>query len=128
MPGRNRERIAEHHRRRFDRLLRRALRRLPPTIWQYLDNVGILTADAPTAQQRAVAGTGPDDDLLGLYEGVPIPHRTSYTMVLPDRITLFRRALEARFRDDDALEEEIRRTLIHEIAHHRGFEEGELPF
>lgn len=123
-----RERIAEHHRRRFRRLVDRAVRRLPPEVWRYLDNVAILAADVPTPEQRAVSGLGPDDDLLGLYEGVPMTERGSYSMALPDRITLFRLALESRFRDDSTLEEEIRRTLIHEIAHHWGFEEGQLPF
>lgn len=128
MGRRHRERIEEHHRRRFERLLGRALRRLPPRIWSFLDNVAIMTADAPTSEQRGVSGLGAEEELFGLYEGIPLPQRLTYNLVLPDRITIFRRALEARYHDDDALEEEIRRTLIHEIAHHWGFDEGQLPF
>lgn len=128
MRRRNREQIEERHRRRFGRLVQRAVKRLPPSVWNHLENVAILLADTPTSEQRAAANLAPDEDLFGLYEGVPLPQRQSYSLVLPDRITLFRGALEARFRADDDLEEEIRRTIIHEIAHHWGFEEGQLPF
>jgi predicted Zn-dependent protease with MMP-like domain len=106
-----------------------ALRRLPPGLGRFLDNVAILTEDYPTPDQRASAGIGPDESLLGLYEGIPVTQRSaSYSMVIPDRITLFRRAIEATCQTDAELVEEIRKTIVHEVAHHCGFEEEQLPF
>jgi predicted Zn-dependent protease with MMP-like domain len=129
MRRRHLARIDDHHRRRFERLVRVAMRRLPRGLGRFLDNVAILTADAPTPEQRATAGIGPDESLLGLYEGIPVTQRsTSYSMVIPDRITLFRRAIEAACQTDAELVEEIRKTIIHEVAHHCGFEEEQLPF
>ncbi len=111
-------------RQRFARLVDRAVRRLPPEVWCYLENVAILIADEPTPEQRAAAG---GRDLFGLYEGVPRPQRDGqYTMVLPDRITLFRRPLEAACRSERELLLEIQRTIVHEIAHHVGLSEEEI--
>jgi predicted Zn-dependent protease with MMP-like domain len=122
-----RPRLEEHHRRRFERLVELAMRRLPPEIASYLDNVAILIADEPTAEQLGRAESGEDDVLFGLYEGVPLTERSYlYAPVLPDRITLFRRTFEQECAGEAELLEEIRRTILHEIGHHAGFGEDRL--
>ena len=70
----------------------------------------------------------PDDpDLYGLYEGLPLPERTGQdTGMLPDRIAIFRRPLEQDFPDPAELEQEIRITVLHELAHYFGFDEDRL--
>jgi predicted Zn-dependent protease with MMP-like domain len=100
---------------------------LPVDFARYLDNVAILVADAPSSEQRRASGLADDDVLFGLYEGVPITERsTAYGSVLPDRITLFRRAFETACDGEAATIEEIRRTIIHEVGHHVGFGEERL--
>ncbi len=129
MRGEHRARVEEHHRRRFERLVRQALRRLPRGFARFLDNVAILIADEPTAEQRAAGGLGPGETLFGLYEGIPRPARGLLDPpVLPDRITIFRRPIERACQSEGEIVEEIRRTIIHEVAHHWGFEEEDLPF
>jgi predicted Zn-dependent protease with MMP-like domain len=124
---RDRSRIANAHRRRFERLLGVAIRHLPADFTRYLDNVAILVADAPSRHQREASGLADDEVLFGLYEGVPLTQRsTAYGSVLPDRITLFRRAFEATCDGEAAIIEEIRRTILHEVGHHVGFGEDRL--
>ncbi len=103
------------------------MRRLPPDFARFLDNVAILALDEPSPAQRASARLGPGETLFGLYEGIPRTQRTSaYGMALPDRISLFRKPLEAACASEAELIDQIRRTIIHEVAHHAGYEEEQL--
>lgn len=71
--------------------------------------------------------SGGYEDLLGLYEGIPLTQRdTGYHAVLPDRITLFKHNIEQAAGDKDQVAEVIRRTVLHEIAHHFGIEDHRL--
>ena len=68
-----------------------------------------------------------DPDLYGLYLGIPLPERHDYAGVLPDKIAIYRLPLEAEFgHDRELLEDEIRVTVLHEIAHHFGIDEDRL--
>lgn len=106
-------------RKEFDKLVREALRSLPKRFRDKLENIDVCVEE------------GSDDrDTLGLYEGVPLNERThEYGMglVMPDKITLFKRAIEdecRRTKKDPR--EEIRDTVRHEIAHHFGMTDEEL--
>jgi predicted Zn-dependent protease with MMP-like domain len=115
------------HRHRFDRLVQRAIRSLPPRFAVRLENVAIVVADEATPTQRRAAGLRADEDLYGLYEGVPQPQRSAgYGMVLPDKITLFQRAIEADCRSEQEIARQVRHTLIHELAHHFGIDDARL--
>ena len=71
-------------------------------------------------------GRGPRG-LLGLYQGVPLTSRTSqYAGVLPDHITIYRRAICAICRTEQEVAEQVRRTVIHEVAHHFGIDDDRL--
>ncbi len=114
-------------RRRFNILVGRALRRLPGPIRDRLSNVAIIVEEEPTAEQLAEAGLSPGDTLYGLYTGIPLTERTSaYGMVLPDRITIFRRPLLELCSTEAELMEEVRHTVLHEIGHHFGLSEQDL--
>ena len=68
-----------------------------------------------------------DPDIFGLYLGIPLPDRHDYAGVLPDKIAIYRRPLEEEFGDDpDLLVNEIRITVVHEIAHHFGIDDDRL--
>ena len=109
----------------FYALVERALEELPPELAELLDNVAIVVDDWPEYSTPLVSDN-PEDTLYGLYEGVPLTQRgAGYYGTLPDRITIFRGPLERDFSREE-LEEQIRITVVHEIAHHFGFDEARL--
>ena len=111
----------------FEALVIEALESLPQEILDYLDNIAITIADWPTPEELARANVPPGGTLFGLYEGVPLTERTShYGLVPPDKITIFRGPLLAHYRDPRELREQIRRTVVHEIAHHFGMGEEQI--
>lgn len=112
---------------RFEALVRLAVRELPADIRRRLDNLAIVVADWPTPEQLARGGMNHRRDLLGLYEGIPLGQRGSgYTMVPPDRITVFRRPVEMLCTTDEEVVDMVRRVVLHEIGHHLGFSEEQL--
>jgi predicted Zn-dependent protease with MMP-like domain len=114
-------------RRRFFGLVRRALADLPSPYRDWLENVDVVVERRPGRQQLREAGVGAHDVLFGLYEGVPLTERTSgYGMVLPDKITIFQEPLEQEFSSDAELVAEVRRTVLHELAHHFGIDDDQL--
>ncbi|MCL6647042.1 MAG: metallopeptidase family protein [Chloroflexi bacterium] len=114
-------------RRRFERLVARAVRDLPPRIRERLDNVEIVIADWPTREDLAAAGLDEGETLFGLYQGIPLTGRTtSYGFALPDKITIFQGPIEEACRSDWAIRQEVQRTVLHELAHHLGFSDDDL--
>lgn len=111
---------------RFERLVERALAGIPAPFREALAEVAIVIDDEPTADQRRENDLGPSDDLYGLYEGVPRTEYAADWAALPNRITLFRLALEEDFADPAELAEEVRITVIHELAHHLGIDDDRL--
>lgn len=112
--------------RRFARLVRQALDDLPAPYCDWLDNVDVVIERRPRRSHLASAGLGPGETLFGLYEGIPLTERESYGMALPDKITIFQEPLEQEFRSEDELVEEVRRTVLHELAHHFGMSDDHL--
>ncbi len=110
---------------RFRRLVLRALNGIPDRFASYLDNVAIVIEREPTAEHRAHGDVQPGDDLFGLYVGVPLTERTSGGPALPDRILIFQGPLERHFGPHD-IPREVRRTVIHEVAHHFGIGDERL--
>ena len=110
-------------RRRFERLVEDALAELPESLLEHLDNVQLTVEDVPPPDP---VGTGSDEILLGLYQGVPKTERGWGDAALPDRITLFRRPLEARATSKAELAELVRETVVHEVAHHFGIDDDRL--
>jgi predicted Zn-dependent protease with MMP-like domain len=101
---------------RFEEMVAEALDGLPEELGKLMRNVAVLVEH----------GQGPPG-LLGLYEGVPLTNRGSgYSGVLPDRITIYSRAICANCWSEWEVEEQIRRTVIHEVAHHFGIGDERL--
>jgi predicted Zn-dependent protease with MMP-like domain len=110
----------------FYKLVERALEGLPPELSELLDNVAIVVDEWPDYSTPLVT-EDTADTLYGLYEGVPLTERgAGYHGMLPDKITIFRGPLEQDFRQAELLEEQIRITVVHEIAHHFGIDEDRL--
>ncbi|HKZ50357.1 MAG TPA: metallopeptidase family protein [Dehalococcoidia bacterium] len=110
----------------FRRLVRQTFADLPPDIRRLLANVAIVIKWQPSPADLRQTGLGPGETLFGLYQGTPLPQRSSYDLALPDRIVLYQEPLERTCHDRDTLREEVRRTLLHEIAHYLGIEEERL--
>ena len=123
-PGSRRPARPRHE--RFERLVERALARIPPPFSDVLDEVAIVIADEPTAEELGRDGMESDDVLYGLYEGVPKTEWASDWVAVPNRITLYRLPLEEDFPDPLDLEDEVRETVIHELAHHLGIDDERL--
>jgi predicted Zn-dependent protease with MMP-like domain len=102
---------------RFDELVSDALDLIPPQLAAVMDNVVVLVEDR----------NDEEDDLLGLYEGVALTERDShYAGSLPDTITIYRDALLDVCDDEDEVVEEVKITVVHEIAHHFGIDDDRL--
>ncbi len=100
----------------FDDLVSAALDDIPPELARAMDNVAVFVEDEP-----------PEDGLLGLYEGVPLTERaSSYAGVLPDRITIYRRPIRAISTDAADIVQQVRITVVHELAHHFGIDDDRL--
>lgn len=107
----------------FERMVRKAVDSLPPDIHSLMVNVEIVIEDEPSMRQQGDAEDGP----FGLYEGIPLTERTSsYGLILPDKITLFRGPLERASSTPSELFAEVRATVIHEVAHHFGMDEWQI--
>ena len=101
---------------RFEEMVATALDSLPAELGRLMSNVAVTVEHDP----------GPPG-LLGLYEGIPLTSRTTqYTGVLPDRITIYRQAICAICRTADEVAGEVRRTVVHEVAHHFGIDDDRL--
>ena len=102
----------------FERLVEDALDQVPPELAALMDNVVVLVDDEPPAD---------DTGLLGVYDGTPLTDRGStYAGVVPDRITIFRGPLLRMCDSGEEVVEEVRVTVVHEIAHHFGIDDDRL--
>ena len=137
MPLRRRGQLARRHPERrvvlparehvpFEQLVERALDGLPPEFARLLDDVAIVIEEVPTREQARLGGSPADDWLYGLYEGVPAIEWGADWAPLPNKISLFQLPLETDFPDPDELAEQVRITVIHELAHHAGLDDERL--
>ena len=102
----------------FEQCAQEALDSLPDELRKYMSNVAIVIEDEPP----------PGQPLLGLYQGVPLTRRgIGYSGVLPDKITIYRGPLERLYGADEVrLRREVKRVVLHEVAHHFGISDERL--
>ena len=108
----------------FEDLVAEALDSLPEEIASMMDNVDVVVEDEPPEELLAELPQG--GTLLGLYHGIPLTGRGNYDRVLPDKISIYRGPIVRLARTPGRIREQVRRTLIHEIAHHFGIDEQRL--
>ena len=114
-------------REKFEILVGRAIESLPEEFQRRLENVDVVVEEWPTAAQMKRAGTKSPGRLLGLYQGVPRTRRgRGYGLVLPDKISIFQRPIEAHCRFDHEIEARVGEVVRHEIAHHLGLDDETL--
>jgi predicted Zn-dependent protease with MMP-like domain len=108
---------------RFELLVDRAVATIPQPFRAALDEIALVIADEPSADQLRENDLGPDETLYGLYEGVPLDEWGGDSIPVPTRIIIFRLPLEEDFPDPADLADEVRITILHELAHHLGIED-----
>ena len=112
---------------KFEHLVIKAVESLPEEFRERMDNVDVVVADEPTRRQLTKTERQRGETLLGLYEGVPLTERThGYGFVVPDIITIFQRPIEEMCRSDTEIIAEVRKVVLHEIAHHFGISDERL--
>lgn len=107
----------------FEQLVVDAIDSLPDEVTAMLDNVEVVIEDEPPGHVVEELG---DEGLYGLYEGVPLTDRGDYAGVLPDKISVYMGPLTRDFSTQREICEEVRITVLHEIAHHFGIDDGRL--
>lgn len=109
----------------FEDLVAEALDSIPPEFMTELDNVEVVVEDEPPPE--AVADLVPrGHTLFGLYHGIPKTERGIHYQSMPDKISIYRGPIVRAFRTPARIKEQVRRTVIHEIAHHFGIDDDRL--
>jgi predicted Zn-dependent protease with MMP-like domain len=113
----------------FERIVERAFELLPKNFKEAVENVGILVEDFPSDEIVKKMNLTSRRSLLGLYQGVPLNQRGSWygmSAVIPDKISLYQKNIEAVCRTDEHIEQKIAEVLIHELGHYFGMDENEI--
>src|SRR5262245_49614608 len=114
-------------RKRFESLVHEAVKELPQEFRDKLTNIAIVIEDYPSEELLERMEIGEDETLFGLYEGVPLTERGHFNEPLyPDRILIFQGPIEEECETPEEIREEVRITLLHEVAHFFGFDDDEL--
>ena len=122
-----------NQRHRFDEQLEWVLKRLPPLIHELIEKVPLHVEDYPSDEVMNHLGVEYIDDLCGLFTGIPIGEKSVWhSGTLPDVVTIYREGILSASADDhgrirtDRLREQIRITILHELAHYHGLTEDDL--
>jgi len=119
--------MSKYSREQFEKMVTRALEKLPEKVKKRIENVAVCVENQPTREQLEETGSRRGDVLLGLFEGVSeTAWGKGFGNILPNKITIFQKNIE-RFADTpEEVEREVRTTVRHEIAHHFGWSDGEI--
>lgn len=110
----------------FEQLVEHALDALPPEVQRLLDELAIVIEEEPSPGDLREQGLHADEVLYGLYQGTPATEYAADWVPFPNKISLYRLPLEEDFPDPRRLAEEVRRTVLHELAHHVGFDDDRM--
>lgn len=111
----------------FNKIVAKAIDGIPEHYAKNIKNLAFVVEETPSDAQRQKNNLQPGQTLLGLYEGVPLTKRNSnYNLVLPDKITIFKRPTEAHASDLEQLTAIVQNTVWHEVAHYYGLGHGRI--
>ena len=114
----------------FERLVEEALESLPPQFAELLDNVAVVVEEEPSDDDlEALEDPDGDSELLGIYRGVALTHRSHDMLpMLPDQIAIFRGPILRVARNRRDAIHEVRDTVIHELGHYFGLHDHDMPY
>ena len=112
----------------FERLVGEALDGLPPQFADLLENVAVVVEEEPDPAALDEMGMDDDEELMGLYLGVPLTERDSQYQSLPDRVAIYRGPVLRCCDSRRQVVREVRETVVHELGHYFGLEDEEMPF
>jgi predicted Zn-dependent protease with MMP-like domain len=112
----------------FEQLVARALDGLPEDFAEMLENVAVVVEEEPDPDDLEELGMEPDEELFGLYQGVPLSERAGAYSALPDRIAIYRGPILRFCRNRREVIREVRDTVVHELGHHFGLDEDDMPY
>jgi predicted Zn-dependent protease with MMP-like domain len=112
----------------FESLVAKALEDLPEEFAELLENVAVVVEEEPDPEDLEALGMEPDDELFGLYQGVPLADRDSFYSALPDRVTIYRGPILRACASRREVIREVRDTVVHELGHHFGLDEDDMPY
>ena len=114
----------------FDRWIQEALAELPPRFAALAEEVSIVVEEEPSSDVLQDLGLESEDDLLGLYQGVPIDQASFFQPAgeLPARIAIYRGPILRLCRTKAEVIHEVRDTVVHELGHHVGLDDEEMPY
>ena len=114
----------------FQELVQQALDGLPDEYAKLISNVAVVVEDEPSPDLLADLDMEEDEDLLGLYQGLPIDHESFFQTggQLPARISIYRGPILRICRTKKEVVQEVRDTVVHEIGHHFGLDDDEMPY
>jgi predicted Zn-dependent protease with MMP-like domain len=112
----------------FEKLVEAALASIPLEFQDQMANLAVLVESEPDEEVLERVGAHEGETLLGLYQGVPLTSYGQRHAILPQRITIYQRNIEAYCHDDpELIQEQVRSTVLHEVAHHFGMDHEEMP-
>ena len=112
----------------FEQLVARAVDGLPESFAELLDNVAVVVEEEPDPEDLEALEMEPDEELFGLYQGVPLGERGSGYVALPDRIVIYRGPILRACRDRRQVIREVRDTVVHELGHYFGLDDEDMPY
>lgn len=113
----------------FEALVAQALDGLPQEFADLLDNVAVMVEEEPERATIEALGLDPRrTTLFGLYQGVPQPVRDTYYSALPDRVTIYRGPILRHCTDRLDVVRQVRDTVVHELGHHFGLGDAQMPY
>jgi predicted Zn-dependent protease with MMP-like domain len=112
----------------FERLVEEALDGLPPDFAELLENVAVVVEEEPDPAVLAELGMDAEEELLGLYLGVPLTARDSQYQALPDRVAIYRGPVLRCCGSRREVVREVRDTVVHELGHFFGLDDEEMPY
>jgi predicted Zn-dependent protease with MMP-like domain len=113
----------------FEALVETALEGLPDEFSALLENVAVMVEEEPDPDDLEALGLEPDEELFGLYQGVPLTDRDAFFQAaLPDRVFIYRGPILRYCATRRQVIREIRDTVVHELGHHFGLEEEDMPY
>ncbi len=115
------------NRKQFERIVERAIARIPEEIRDHIHNLAISIETRPDPELLQEMEVPPGETLFGVYTGVPLPERSAIDPPLyPDTILIFQEPLESYCENAEELETEIEITVVHEVAHYLGIDDDAL--